>query len=70
VEWLSQHNCLHSLPLVVYSAKDLDDTEQNRLKLGQTEFLRKGRVTTQEFEQRVMELLRAHYPEQTEGIQL
>jgi CheY-like chemotaxis protein len=57
VEWLSQHNCLHSLPLVVYSAKDLDDTEQNRLKLGQTEFLRKGRVTTQEFEQRVMELL-------------
>ena len=57
VEWLSQHNYLHSLPLVVYSAKDLDDAERNRLKLGQTEFLTKGRVSTQEFEQRVMDLL-------------
>jgi PAS domain S-box-containing protein len=57
VEWLSQHNCLHSVPLVVYSAKELDDSERNRLKLGQTEFLTKSRVTMQEFEQRVMELL-------------
>ncbi len=57
VEWLSQHNCLHSVPLVVYSAQELDDSERNRLKLGQTEFLTKSRVTMQEFEQRVMELL-------------
>ncbi|NJR72853.1 MAG: response regulator [Scytonema sp. CRU_2_7] len=57
VEWLSQHNYLHNLPLVVYSAKDLDNSERNRLKLGQTEFLTKSRVTAQEFEQKVMELL-------------
>ncbi|HEY9794033.1 MAG TPA: PAS domain S-box protein [Leptolyngbyaceae cyanobacterium] len=57
VEWLSQHNCLHSVPLVVYSAQDLDTSERNRLRLGQTEFLTKSRVTMQEFEQRVMELL-------------
>ncbi|NMG20474.1 PAS domain S-box protein [Brasilonema bromeliae] len=57
VEWLSQHNYLHNLPLVVYSAKDLDDSQRNRLKLGQTEFLMKSRVTVQEFEQRVLELL-------------
>ncbi len=57
VEWLSQHNRLHNVPLVVYSAQELDDSEQNRLKLGQTEFLTKSRVTMQEFEQRVMELL-------------
>jgi len=57
VEWLSQHNCLHSVPLVVYSAQDLDNSERNRLRLGQTEFLTKSRVTMQEFEQRVMELL-------------
>ncbi|KAB8331486.1 PAS domain S-box protein [Scytonema tolypothrichoides VB-61278] len=57
VEWLSQHNYLHNLPLVVYSAKDLDNSERNRLKLGQTEFLTKSRVTPQEFEQRVLELL-------------
>ena len=57
VQWLSQHNYLHKLPLVVYSAKDLDDSERHRLKLGQTEFLTKGRMTMQEFEQRVIELL-------------
>ncbi|MBD2774243.1 PAS domain S-box protein [Iningainema tapete] len=57
VEWLSQHNYLHNIPLVVYSAKDLDDSERNRLKLGQTEFLTKSRVTALEFEQRVLELL-------------
>ncbi len=57
VEWLSQHNCLHSIPLVVYSAKELNDSERNRLRLGQTEFLTKSRVTMQEFEQQVMELL-------------
>ena len=57
VEWLRQHNRLYSVPLVVYSAKDLDESERNRLRLGQTEFLTKGRVSTQEFEHRVMELL-------------
>lgn len=57
VEWLSHHNYLHNLPLVVYSGKDLDDAERDRLQLGQTEFLTKGCVSTQEFEQRVMALL-------------
>jgi PAS domain S-box-containing protein len=58
VEWLSQHNYLRDLPLVVYSAKDLEDRDRQRLKLGQTEFLTKGQVTIQEFEQRVMEILK------------
>ncbi|MCC5637533.1 response regulator [Nostoc sp. CHAB 5844] len=57
VDWLKQHNQLCYMPVVVYSAKDLDESERQRLKLGHTEFLTKGRVTTQEFEQRVMELL-------------
>lgn len=55
--WLSQHNYLHRLPLVVYSAKELDNFERERLKLEQTEFLIKGRVSTQELEQRVIKLL-------------
>lgn len=55
--WLSQHNYLHRLPLVVYSAKELDEFERDRLKLGQTEFLTKGRISTQELEQRVIKLL-------------
>ncbi|MEE6162485.1 response regulator [Cylindrospermopsis raciborskii DSH] len=57
VDWLKQHDQLFSVPVVVYSAKDLDDSERHRLKLGHTEFFTKGRVTTQEFEQRVMDLL-------------
>ncbi|MBD2386067.1 response regulator [Cylindrospermum sp. FACHB-282] len=57
VDWLQQHNQLCSIPVFVYSAKDLDESERQRLKLGHTEFLTKGRVTIQQFEQRVMDLL-------------
>lgn len=57
VEWLQKHSHLYRVPLVVYSARDLNDAERDRLHLGQTEFLTKGRVTMLEFEQRVMNLL-------------
>ncbi|MDZ8104486.1 MAG: response regulator [Nostoc sp. DedQUE12a] len=57
VDWLQQHNYLCNTPVLVYSARDLDESEHNRLKLGHTEFLTKGRVSSEEFEQRVMELL-------------
>ncbi|MFH7026199.1 MAG: response regulator [Heteroscytonema crispum UTEX LB 1556] len=58
VEWLQHHHRLYNIPLMVYSAKELDESERERLKLGHTEFLNKGQVTAQEFEHRVMELLR------------
>ncbi|WP_353928978.1 response regulator [Okeanomitos corallinicola TIOX110] len=57
VDWLKKHNQLCNIPVVVYSAQDLDDSERHRLKLGHTEFLTKGRVTTKEFEEKVMYLL-------------
>jgi PAS domain S-box-containing protein len=57
VEWLRQQHRLCRMPLVVYSAKDLDASERERLRLGQTEFLVKGQVSIEEFEQRVMALL-------------
>ena len=57
VEWLQQHNRLCKIPLMVYSAKELDESERKRLNLGYTEFLKKGQVTAQEFEHRVMDLL-------------
>ncbi|HLP89078.1 MAG TPA: response regulator [Nostocaceae cyanobacterium] len=57
VDWLKKHNQLCSIPVVVYSARDLDESERDRLKLGHTEFLTKGRVTTHEFEQKVIDLL-------------
>jgi PAS domain S-box-containing protein len=57
VKWLQQEQQLQEIPLIVYSGKDLDISERNRLRLGPTEFLSKGQVTIQEFEQRVMALL-------------
>ncbi|MBF2063122.1 MAG: PAS domain S-box protein [Calothrix sp. C42_A2020_038] len=57
VDWLRQHNSLCRVPLVVYTARDLDENDRQRLKLGQTIYLTKGRITPQEFEQRVINLL-------------
>ncbi|NJO80752.1 MAG: PAS domain S-box protein [Cyanobacteria bacterium RM1_2_2] len=57
VDWLRQHNRLCQVSLVIYTARDLDDVNRQRLKLGQTLFLTKGRITPQEFEQRVISLL-------------
>lgn len=57
VDWLRQHNRLCQVPLVVYTAQDLDERDRERLKLGQTLFLTKGRITSQEFEQRAIDLL-------------
>jgi hypothetical protein len=56
VDWLRHHNRLCQVPLVVYTAKDLDSSNRERLKLGQTLFLTKGRITPEEFEQRVINL--------------
>jgi PAS domain S-box-containing protein len=57
VDWLRQHNRLHHVPLVVYTARDIDSLDKKRLKLGKTVFLTKGRITPEEFEQRVIQLL-------------
>ncbi len=57
VDWLRQHNRLCHLPLVVYTAREIDNTDKERLKLGQTLFLTKGRIKPEEFEQRVIKLL-------------
>jgi DNA-binding response OmpR family regulator len=57
VDWLRHHNRLCQVPLVVYTARDLSNNDRERLKLGQTLFLTKGRISPQEFEQRVINLL-------------
>ena len=57
VDWLRQHNRLCHLPLVVYTARDINLVDKERLKLGQTLFLTKGRINPDEFEQRVIKLL-------------
>lgn len=62
VDCLRQHDRLSQIPLVVYSAKDVDNAERERLRLGQTEFLTKGRISPDEFEQRVISLLNRIIP--------
>lgn len=57
VDWLRQHQQLHCVPLVVYTAYDLSESDRKRLKLGQTLFLTKGRISLPEFEQQVIALL-------------
>ena len=57
VDWLRQHNQLCRVPLVIYTAKDLDDAERQRLRLGHTLFLTKGRVSPEQFEKQVMQLI-------------
>jgi PAS domain S-box-containing protein len=57
VEQLRQHEHLQHLPLAVYSVKELDDSEKARLRLGESIFMTKSRLTPQEFEQRAIGLL-------------
>jgi PAS domain S-box-containing protein len=58
VAWLRGHDSLKSLPMVVYTALDLDDAARERLRLGDTtEFLTKGRITPEAFEARVTRVL-------------
>src|SRR5262245_27332521 len=53
-DWLRQQDQLRQVPLVVYSAKDLEGMERERLQLGHTEFFTKGRITPEEFEHQIV----------------
>lgn len=57
VEWLRQQPDLLSLPLVVYSGRDLADAEMTKLLLGPTDFLTKGKVPPSEVEELVLNIV-------------
>jgi signal transduction histidine kinase/DNA-binding response OmpR family regulator len=57
VEWLRQQPDLLSLPLVVYSGRDLADTEMSQLRLGPTDFLTKAKVPPSEVEELVLNIV-------------
>jgi len=58
VDWLRRHERLSSVPMVIYTARELDESAREGLRLGATtELLTKGRITPEHFEQRVMALL-------------
>jgi signal transduction histidine kinase/CheY-like chemotaxis protein len=57
VDWLRQQPTLRSLPLVVYSGREISETEMARLRLGPTEFLTKAKVQPQEVEELVLSMV-------------
>jgi PAS domain S-box-containing protein len=57
VRALRESTTLRSLPLIVYSALDVDRSDQARLRLGPTEFLTKSRCSLPDFESHVVRLL-------------
>lgn len=57
VEWLRQRPETQSLPLVVYSGRDVSDREMSQLRLGPTEFLTKAKVQPQEVEELVRSMV-------------
>lgn len=57
VDCLQQHPQLQTVPLVIYTARDLSEQDRDRLRLGETLILTKGRISPQMFEQRVIQLL-------------
>jgi len=58
VDWLRQHDGLAHLPLVVYSAREIDPVERAQLQLGPTHFLTKAKVQPQQLESLVLTMLR------------
>ena len=57
VDWLREDPRLCRVPLVVYSALELDEEDRQRLQLGPTEFYTKARTNPEEIEQYVVQLL-------------
>jgi CheY-like chemotaxis protein len=70
VDWLKDRDLCRAVPLIVYSALETSPAEQERLRLGPSQFLTKGRVTPEEFERRIGALLdsitRTHEKEMTD----
>ena len=58
VEWLRQQPALQSLPLVVYSGREISEQDMAKLRLGPTEFLTKAKVQPQEVEELVVSMVR------------
>ncbi len=57
VEWLREQPGMRSLPLVVYSGREVSDHEMSKLRLGPTEFLTKAKVQPQEVEELVVSMV-------------
>jgi signal transduction histidine kinase/CheY-like chemotaxis protein len=57
VEWLRCQPTLRTLPLVVYSGREISEAEMAKLRLGPTEFLTKAKVQPREVEELVLSMV-------------
>lgn len=57
VEWMRSQRWLSNVPVLVYTAFDLEEADRNLLRLGETKFLTKGRTPPALFEAELEELL-------------
>jgi len=57
VEWLRSLPELASLPLIVYSGREVEEGDQSKLRLGPTKFLTKARVQSRDLEQLVLTMV-------------
>jgi PAS domain S-box-containing protein len=58
VNALRRDERLRSLPMVVYTGRDLNETDRRRLRLGETRFVTKAGESPEDFERQVIALLR------------
>lgn len=63
VEWLRQQEHLLQVPVVVYTARELDNTERARLQLRRTEFITKSRIAPEALAHQIIALLKQVLPE-------
>ena len=56
-EHFRAHHILARLPTVIYSAREIEGAERERLRLGPTDFLTKSRIAPELLEERVLHLL-------------
>jgi signal transduction histidine kinase/DNA-binding response OmpR family regulator len=57
VDWLRRQSGLRNLPLVIYSGREISETEMQKLRLGPTEFLNKAKVQPREVEGLVLAMV-------------
>jgi signal transduction histidine kinase/DNA-binding response OmpR family regulator len=57
VDWLRRQPALHSLPLVVYSSREVSEAEMAKLSLGPTQFFNKAKVKPREIEELVLTMV-------------
>ena len=67
VDWLRQHDRLSRVPVVVYTGKEIEASDQHQLTLGETVFVTKGTISPEEFRRRVVGLLNHVIPSQHAG---